>query len=301
MDGTVIKKVIKNGFITSKPEVLSRLYFDYSISINKEEIYTTFKKNINYQPADSDEQFIQNKTNFDYITEYRLSKALDKTLQSMKKFEVSIMDIKDLKRLKYGSDYERIKSYLASKELELNGEFLTNNKITYRIKLYFFTEGKNSFTVKIDEKIEYICRRKQKAVAFIKSGHYKRSVKLLKKIKALCNFGTFDEDKLKLRNFKISANLNLSLCYWKLCDWKKMIQSAEDVLSDDPQNTKAVYRVAFAYNELEEFRKGIDALKQSNLEQTKPLENMMIRLRKNLRKINAKEKKLFSKLFKQNK
>lgn len=38
-----VKKVLENGYSTAKPEELSTVFFDYSIKVNDEEIFSTFK------------------------------------------------------------------------------------------------------------------------------------------------------------------------------------------------------------------------------------------------------------------
>lgn len=135
----------------------------------------------------------------------------------MKKFEESEISIRKLTKLKYGEDLEIIRKHLDKFDIELNQENIDSEKlnIKYRLKLYYFKEGQNSFTINLEERIKFIEKRKKKAVEFLKKGDFKKSLKLFHKIDNLSEFGVFDEDKKTMLPYKLSAKLNISLIYWK--------------------------------------------------------------------------------------
>lgn len=301
-DQSVIKKVLKNGYTTSKPEDLSKIYFDYKILVNDKEIYNTFKENVEKPEEVSLDNFYEkNKYNFCYNKEYFLSKCLQGSLQYMKKMEKAELELKNFNKLEYGFDYNKIKEFLDSENLELTQKNLEENKIKikYSVVLYYFKEGVNSFTINTEQRINYIQRRKDKAVEFIKKSKYKKALKLFKKINHLASYGVFEEDKKAMKKFILSLHLNSSLCYWKMGNWKEMLKSSELALVEDPDNVKATYRGAFAFFKRLEFEKAINLIQKIDFRKSNELMTLMGSVRKQYKLWKKKEKKLYSNLLKQ--
>ena len=298
-DQTVIKKVLKNGYTTSKPEDLSKMYFDYKIFVNEKEIYNTFRENVEKPHEESLDNFYEkNKYNFSYNKEYYLSKCLEGSLQHMKKMEVAELELKNLNKFKYGEDFNKVKEYLESENLELNQKNLDEKKIKikYSVVLYYFKEGVNSFTIDREQRINYIQRRKDKAVENIKKSKYKKALKLFKKINHLASYGVYEEDKKDMKKYILSLHLNSSLCHWKMNNWNEMLKSSELALVEDPINVKATYRGALALFKTLEFEKAINLIQKIDFRKSKELMSLMGNVRKQYKKWKQKEKKLYSNL-----
>lgn len=109
LDKTVVKIQLEPGYTNSKPELLSKTYFDYSVSVNGKELLSTFRA-AGKAPAQEDnaEYYEQHGFHGRYFAEYDLSRVLQKSLMVMKKFERARIVIEDPKHLKYGEDYEAL-------------------------------------------------------------------------------------------------------------------------------------------------------------------------------------------------
>lgn len=116
-------------------------------------------------------------------------------------------------------------AHFEEKNWSFDQQFIDDNKIqiTYLIKLWYFNEGHNTFTLEMDERKQLYETKKKIAVEFVKNEDYKRALKLFEKCHQLCVSGVFDEDKKQIENLALSALLNISLCYWKTKQWHEML------------------------------------------------------------------------------
>lgn len=80
-----------------------------------------------------------------YLDELKISKLLKNSLRRMKKQEYAILECRDKTLVQYGRDYDIIHAHCGGAIPEY---------IVYYVKLYNFTDGKNTFSMTIDEKIE---------------------------------------------------------------------------------------------------------------------------------------------------
>jgi hypothetical protein len=85
------------------------------------------------------------------LDEPTISKCLKHVLKKMKKNEISNIEITDNTLVRFGKDFEILK--------EKFGDNIPK-KFNYLIKVYNFTEGKNTFNMTIDEKCEHAIRKK---------------------------------------------------------------------------------------------------------------------------------------------
>ena len=83
---------------------------------------------------------------------------LRNSLRHMKKKEISQIICKDNTLISYGKDYDII--------MEKIGHIPP--KVEYILRVYKFTDGKNTYNMTIDEKIEQAQRKKQIGVRLIK-------------------------------------------------------------------------------------------------------------------------------------
>ena len=64
-----------------------------------------------------------------------------------------------------------------------------------------------------------LIKKKEVAIKFLNENNYKKALKLFEKCISLSTSGVFDEDKNKMLPYQLSAQLNISLCHWKMNDW----------------------------------------------------------------------------------
>lgn len=132
--------------------------------------------------TEEDNNFLKEKLNClqIFMDEFKMSKLLKNSLKRMKKGEYSEILCNDLKLINKGIDAEILKN------MDKKPEFLL-----YLIKLYYFTEGKNTFTMSVDEKIENAKRKKEIGLELIKKGEYKRGLKCFENTNSYFELGQF--------------------------------------------------------------------------------------------------------------
>ncbi|KAL4496561.1 hypothetical protein ABPG72_015922 [Tetrahymena utriculariae] len=299
-DQMAIKKEILKGNSTAKPEKMAKIYFELKIEIDGEIIYKSI---------DGDFPVLTEKQVFDfdfleqqpsswkyYLDEFKISKLLKNTIRRMKKQEYSILECRDKTLIQYGQDFEIIKE-------KCNG--VIPDFVQYHIKLYNFTEGKNTFTMTIDDKVEQAQRKKVVGLRFIQEQNFKKACKTFEAINAFFELGKFiGEDAQKVHPHKISSLLNTSLCYLKIKKWDRLILTCDKILEIDPNNPKAIYRKCLALQEQSDFEKAIDILnnllnsnqkiEENQLQELQKLRNNLIKSQHDYIK---KQKQVFSKMF----
>ena len=62
-----------------------------------------------------------------------------------------------------------------------------------------------------------------------------------------------DDMQTELDGLRHACLCNISLCYYRMKQWRMAVQSAGQVLEEDPINAKALYRRAQAYRALDEY------------------------------------------------
>ena len=62
-----------------------------------------------------------------------------------------------------------------------------------------------------------------------------------------------EEMQQELDKVHYACLCNISLCYYRMKQWRNAVQAASEVLQEDADNTKALYRRAQAYRALDEY------------------------------------------------
>ena len=96
--------------------------------------------------------------------------------------------------------------------------------------MYFFEEGKNSYTVKIDDRTTLITQKIKLSRKLLKRKDYNRALQLIKDGIDLCDNGLFDEDKPLVRPNYLSNLKNQSLCHLKLGSWRLLEESVGEYI-----------------------------------------------------------------------
>ena len=163
----MLKKNLQKGVSTAKAEDNSEIFFNYRITDKRTntEIYSS-------GPLDIDEEAKAQLSKTDtareydkcvtlYLDEYKVSRMLKNVLKRMKKMERASVAINNFRYIKFGEDYEQIAKHpdILSRE---------SADLQYDIYLYYFVEGKNTFTMTMAEKMSHALRKKAIGVGKIK-------------------------------------------------------------------------------------------------------------------------------------
>lgn len=96
--------------------------------------------------------------------------------------------------------------------------------------MYFFEEGKNSYTVKIDHRTSLISQKIKLSRKLLKRKDYTKALLLIKDGIDLCDNGLFDEDKPLVRTNYLSNLKNQSLCHLKLAKWRLVEETVAEYI-----------------------------------------------------------------------
>ena len=94
--------------------------------------------------------------------------------------------------------------------------------------MYYFEEGKNPYTFKIEERMEHLEEKNGLIRNFLKNKEYKKGLNIIADLLDLSQNGLFDEDKPKTQNFIFTGLKNKTLCLWKMNDWKELEKTCNE-------------------------------------------------------------------------
>lgn len=203
--------------------------------------------------------------------------------------------IRSFEELKYGQDYDWIKSYFDSQKIPFDNTFFAkeNNSVSYEIDLYFFAEGKHLYTIKIDERKEFVSRKRELATRLLKEERYKQSVKIFEVMIEYCTLGIYKEDKEVFKSDLMAGYLNCSLCFWKMEKWYKMLKAAESAFELDNSSGKAAYRFVFALRKRQEFKEAIEFLDKHPTLVSEELTKIRAQVEADLKELHRREKAMY--------
>lgn len=103
--------------------------------------------------------------------------------------------------------------------------------------------------LKKPERMRLVVKNKEEGNELFRDGNHQHAA--MRYVKALNHASKFfdlsESDMDEVNKLKLSLYLNLAQCYLKLEAWAKAIANCKDALAIDPQNPKALYRRALAY------------------------------------------------------
>ena len=163
----MLKKVIVRGRSTAKAEDNSEVFFNYRIidvTTNKE-LYCSGEMNPDEELlavlSNPETVRTSNKCLRLFLDEYKISRMMKHVIRKMKKVERSEVLVHSLRYMTYGQDLEAISAFP-----EIMGR--TEANLKYEIYVFYFVEGKNSFTMTMDEKMAHAERKKEIGVTQLK-------------------------------------------------------------------------------------------------------------------------------------
>jgi hypothetical protein len=134
----VLKRTVKKGVSTSKPDKSSEIFFNYQIYDLKTETQIYSSGTHEFASEDdkyNDLEYLKSSglCYYCYLDEYKISRLLKNSLKFTKKLETAEIRVFEPARyIKYGADYEHILKYSPN---------LENLQLKYIIQLYNFTEA----------------------------------------------------------------------------------------------------------------------------------------------------------------
>ena len=94
--------------------------------------------------------------------------------------------------------------------------------------LYYFKEGQNTYTVDFEEREKFLREKQDISRKLLKQARYAHALEVIKDALELCEGGSYEEDKRRLRPFKLTNLKNKSLCLWKSKKWRDMETTCRD-------------------------------------------------------------------------
>ncbi|KAK9830747.1 hypothetical protein WJX74_005104 [Apatococcus lobatus] len=176
-----------------------------------------------------------------------------------------------------------------------------NATLLYTVKLLSMEKAREGYEMQDQEKVDEAGQRKDKGNELFKQNKFGRASKKYKKAIDLIDYDSKFEGELKVRSrdIKRGANLNLAACHLRLKQFKDARAACDKVLEFDATNVKALYRRAQAWMGSQDYLEAEQDIKQA-LERdpaNKDVRALHKRCRSEQAVQNRKEAKLYSNLF----
>jgi len=128
-------------------------------------------------------------------------------------------------------------------------------KVVLTLEMQDFEKAKETYSMSEEEKIEFGAARKEVGSNLFRSGRMELAMQRYKKvIELFSHIDNFkEENKGKAKDLKKVCELNLAACLIKVKDFSQARTSCDNVLKDDAQNVKALFRKAQAEFGLKNF------------------------------------------------
>ncbi|XP_078053837.1 peptidyl-prolyl cis-trans isomerase FKBP5-like isoform X2 [Mustelus asterias] len=119
-----------------------------------------------------------------------------------------------------------------------------NAELDYEVLLKNFEKAKESWEMSTQEKLERAVLVKEKGTFYFKAGKYKQAQIQYRKIVAWLEqeYCLTQEESRRAKSFTLAAHLNVAMCYLKLNEYLKAMDSCDRALEIDRANEKALYR-----------------------------------------------------------
>uniref|UniRef100_A0A915Q774 peptidylprolyl isomerase n=1 Tax=Setaria digitata TaxID=48799 RepID=A0A915Q774_9BILA len=164
----------------------------------------------------------------------------------------------------------------------------------YEIELVCITDGPLYTTLGTDELVKHIMELKERGNYFYNRKELEKAIYVYKRSTELIDTPT--EDKT-LRNLLSVIYSNLSVCYAKLCDWKLTLDASSDALNLNAGNTKALFRRANAYANLNFIEEAIDTLNTAHEIDPNDEVRELRRLKARLKLCREQERSLYKRML----
>jgi len=137
-------------------------------------------------------------------------------------------------------------------------------KVVLTLELVEFEKAKDTWNMSEDEKLEFGVARKETGSDLFKRGRITLALERYKKVIDLFNHtdNFKEENKAKAKDLKKVCELNLAACHIKVKDYSAAKKSCTNVLKDERENVKALFRRAQADIALKNYMDAMADLKK---------------------------------------
>ncbi|XP_032898658.1 peptidyl-prolyl cis-trans isomerase FKBP5 [Amblyraja radiata] len=213
--------------------------------------------------------------------------GVDKGLEKMQKGEHCILHLKP----KYGFGDLGKPGFNIPPNAELDYEVLLKN----------FEKAKESWEMDTREKLEQAVIVKEKGTFYFKHGKYKQAQIQYRKIVVWLHqeHCRREEDSQSAKALVLAAHLNVAMCYLKLNEYPKAVESCDKALEMDRVNEKALYRrgeARLCVNEFDLAKADFQRVLQVNPE-NKAAKTQLIVCQKRMKEHHEKNKKIYANMF----
>ncbi|XP_019390083.1 PREDICTED: peptidyl-prolyl cis-trans isomerase D isoform X1 [Crocodylus porosus] len=124
---------------------------------------------------------------------------------------------------------------------------------------------------------------------------YNKSLRYLEASEAVIE----EMDKAKLKTPALTCILNVAACKLKQSDWQGTIENCSEALAIDPENTKALYRRAQAWQGIKDFDQALADIKKAQeiAPEDKAIQTEILKIKQKIKAQKDKEKAAYAKMF----
>ncbi|XP_026162482.1 peptidyl-prolyl cis-trans isomerase FKBP5 [Mastacembelus armatus] len=156
--------------------------------------------------------------------------GVDRAMDKMQKGECCVLYLKP----KYGFGSEGKPEYKIGPDKD----------VVYEVTLKDFKKAKESWEMDLNEKLELAAEVKHKGNQYFKAGQYYQAViqyqRIISWLEIEC--GTGVEQQKRIKDFVLTAHLNLALCFLRIKEFSQAVENCNKVIELDEINEKALYR-----------------------------------------------------------
>ena len=155
--------------------------------------------------------------------------------------------------------------------------------------------------LKKEDRMRMVIKNKEEGTELFKGGNYRPAAARYHKSLTHASkfFDLSPDDEQEVKAVKLSLYLNLAQCYIKLENYDNVIRNCDEALSIEPNNAKALFRRATAYETKKDWDKALEDLKKAALANPddKAIPKAEERIKRMVAKEKAKDKKIWGNAF----
>merc|ERR1712063_53777 len=174
--------------------------------------------------------------------------------------------------------------------------------LEYEVELLEMEKEPETWDMSNSEKLEYAKGKQEQGNKFFKEGRlaiaFKRYETGLNAVR-YCNDWEEEETKKEAEALKVVLNLNMATVKSKTSEWKDVLKFADEALTLDARNIKALYRKGTALSGKGEWQEAEKVLRTALEvdESNKEVKRELLRIQKKRKERDAKDKRMYQRMF----